>query len=58
MRLGTVDGEPAALEFDAGGVERAVFRIRNDPAGRIRELRIDHRPAPLVELAGLPEPAA
>jgi hypothetical protein len=58
VRLGTVDGEPAALEFDAGGVERAVLRFRNDPRGRIRELRIDHRPAALVALAGAPEPAA
>lgn len=54
--LGTVDGEPAAFEFDEGGVERAVLRFRNDPRGRIRELRIDHRPAAVVELAGAPEP--
>ena len=59
--LGTVDGEPAAVEFDAGGVERAVVRFRGDPSGRIRELRIDHgdrpaRPRPAAALVGVPEP--
>jgi hypothetical protein len=67
VRLGTVDGEPAVVEFDGGGVERATLRFRHDPRGRIRELRIDHRQAPpappapppaapLVEMAAAPEP--
>lgn len=44
-RLGTVDGEPAVLEFDAGEQPhepRAVLRFVGGAGGRIRELRIDH----------------
>lgn len=60
-RLGTVDGEPAVLEFDGSGsaVPRATLRFRGDPSGRIRELRIDHgeRPAgPRAAIVGVPEP--
>lgn len=58
VRLGTVNGEPAALEFDAGGAARATLRFRHGPRGSIHELRIDHRQAPgaVLQLAGAPEP--
>lgn len=62
-RLGTVDGEPAVLEFDGSGsaIPRATLRFRGDPSGRIRELRIDHgerpaRPRPGAAVVGVPEP--
>lgn len=42
-RLGTHDGEPAILQFDAKGAQRTVLRFRGKAgAGRFQELRIDH----------------
>lgn len=41
-RIGTVDGQPAVLEFDGGETPRAILRFVPAPGGRIRELRIDH----------------
>ena len=48
-RLGTVDGEPAVLEFDGGDEPhepRAILRFVGGGGGRIRELRIDHGERP------------
>jgi hypothetical protein len=60
-RLGVHDGEPAILQFDAGGTQRGAMRFRGQLGGsRFQELRIDHPgpPArPIVE-APVPEPAA
>jgi hypothetical protein len=55
-RLGTLDGEPAILQFDASGEQRSALRFLGGPApGRFHELRIDHRrPAVVVDL----EPSA
>lgn len=55
-RVGTHRGEPAILEFDAGGAARGAVRLVDGGRGRIRELRIDHS-ASLVQ-ASVPEPTA
>ena len=49
-RLGTHDGEPAVLQFDALGAQRAALRFRGPGVGRYHELRIDHR-QPVVRAA-------
>ena len=55
-RLGTHDGEPAILQFDAKGAQRTAMRFRGEPGGgRFQELRIDHR-RPVVIQAGLSDP--
>src|SRR5690242_16962654 len=40
-RLGVHDGEPAVLQFDSLGAERASLRFRGPGVGRYQELRID-----------------
>jgi hypothetical protein len=56
-RLGTVDGEPAILQFDAHGAQRSSLRFRGSGGGvPYRELRIDH-PRPVVLQAGIGDPA-
>src|ERR1041385_249036 len=52
-RVGTLRGEPAILEFDAGGAERGALRLV-ERAGRIHELRIEH---PKAMVGRVPEPA-
>jgi hypothetical protein len=52
-RLGTIDGEPAILQFDALGAQRSSLRFRGSGGtGPYRELRIDH-PKPVVVQAGI-----
>lgn len=51
-RLGTLDGQPVILQFDASGEQRSALRFLGGSApGRFQELRIDHpRPGILVGL--------
>lgn len=49
-RLGTHDGEPAVLQFDALGAQRAALRFRGGlGVGRYQELLIDHHRKPVLE---------
>lgn len=57
-RVGTVDGQPAILEFGSKGEPLATLRFVGDHAGRIRELHIDHGQGRPVVAAAVPEPDA